>query len=508
MKRYLVLLGAVILVMALASPSLAQFKSYGHVEVGTYWLYNQGYFDKDRGDDNKRGFMERFRFYLEYGDPKTVRAVLGFEADSEAYGTASYNQGGYSGVAPGGVSGNQFNFRSTRIGGPTAANGNNMGASNTDQLSVEVKHAYLDFVIPSTPVNVTAGLQFFGIGGPLANFLMSTDLAAIKATANFAPHAVEAFYAPQYKGNLAKDNDGTLMGLRYLLKQPTANVEAFFIYDRDRRTQTESWTWTGTAAGTATNYTLTQTLTPRDYDYLPWWVGFWSSFVLGNFTIEPLAIYEGGYARKYFQNNPTTGDVKISAYELDLNLKYQIGPGLLVGVEGFYASGGDTDKTDKYNAFQFTPGSESGWGFGNGKSVFYFGNGDFQYYGYRYNAAYGGGVWFGRANVEFSPLAWLRLQANYLYIGDTSKGSLAVQPATGVANNTGYLVRTDKDVDTIGQEINLITTFKIYQNLTYMVGAAYFITGDAFKGSIPGARLADSPGDNAWNILTNLKYAF
>jgi hypothetical protein len=97
---------------------------------------------------------------------------------------------------------------------------------------------------------------------------------------------------------------------------------------------------------------------------------------------------------------------------------------------------------------------------------------------------------------------------NYLYIGDTSKGSLAVQSATGVANNTPYLSRVDADKDNVGQEINLIATLKIYNNLTYMMGFGYFITGDLFEGSIPGGRLANSPGDNAWNILTNLKYAF
>jgi hypothetical protein len=507
MKKYLVLLGAVILVMALAAPSLAQFKSYGHMEVGTYWLYNQGYFDKDRGDDNKRGMMQRYRFYLEYGDPKTVRAVLGFEADSEAWGTTSYNQGGYTGTAPGGISGNQFNFRPTRIGGPTAANGNNMGASNTDQLSLELKHAYIDFVIPSTPINVTAGLQFFGVGGPKAQFLQSTDLPAVKLTANFAPHAIEAWWSRQYAGNFSTSNNADLYGLRWLMKQQGLNVEAFFIYDYDRRVATETWTLAGTpgAAG-VTNYTLTQTIAPRDYEVKPYWVGANVSFSFANFTIEPTAIYQGGSARKYFRNNPATGDVDYSAYLLDLLVKYQLGPGLSFAVEGFYASGGDTDKTDKNNLYSFTPGSESGWSFGNDKSVFFFGNGDFQYYGYRQNTV--GGLWFGRVNAEYSPLAWLKLGVNYLYIGDTSKGSLAVQSATGVANNTPYLSRVDADKDNVGQEINLIATLKIYNNLTYMMGFGYFITGDLFEGSIPGGRLANSPGDNAWNILTNLKYAF
>jgi hypothetical protein len=291
------------------------------------------------------------------------------------------------------------------------------------------------------------------------------------------------------------------------MAQPAANVEAFFIYNRDRRTETETWTLAGTAgAAGVTNYTLTQTLTPRDYDAMPWWLGASTSFTFANFTLEPTAIYQGGDARKYFRNNPPTGDVKFSSYLLDLILKYQIGPGLSVAVEGFYASGGDTDKTDEMNLYTFTPGSESGWGFGNEKSVFYFGNGDFQYYGYRQNTV--GGHWFGRANVEYSPLAWLRLQANYLYIGDTAKGSLAAQARTGATNNAPYLSRLDKDSDDIGQEINLIATLKIYPNLTYMIGFGYFLTGDAFKGTIAGARLADNPADNAWNLLTNLKYAF
>jgi len=81
MKKYLVILGAALLVMALASPSLAQgqFQSWGFLQVEQGWTKNLTSFDSDRGDDNKRWIAERFRFFLQYGDPKTVRAVIGFE---------------------------------------------------------------------------------------------------------------------------------------------------------------------------------------------------------------------------------------------------------------------------------------------------------------------------------------------------------------------------------------------------------------------------------------------
>src|SRR5512147_3312049 len=98
MKKYLVLFGAAILVMALASPSLAQFSTWGHMEIQTIWEkqpdFNNGLpwsngsilGNKPQQDVTWKHVAERFRFYLQYGDPKTVRAVIGFEADSQEWG--------------------------------------------------------------------------------------------------------------------------------------------------------------------------------------------------------------------------------------------------------------------------------------------------------------------------------------------------------------------------------------------------------------------------------------
>jgi len=59
----------------------------------------------------------------------------------------------------------------------------------------------------------------------------------------------------------------------------------------------------------------------------------------------------------------------------------------------------------------------------------------------------------------------------------------------------------------VGQEVNLIATLKIYQNMTYTMGFGYFFPGDVYKGNANGTGV-NAPGDNAWNLLTNLKYAF
>jgi len=96
MKKYLVLFGAAILMLALASPAMAQFTSWGHMEIQTIWekapnfntqtLMYAGTISPANQDVTWRHVAERYRFYLQYGDPKTVRAVIGFEADSSDWG--------------------------------------------------------------------------------------------------------------------------------------------------------------------------------------------------------------------------------------------------------------------------------------------------------------------------------------------------------------------------------------------------------------------------------------
>jgi len=94
--------------MALAAPAVAQFTSWGHMDIETIWEKNRistpeclWQFDPPPGrtkrDEAWRHIAQRFRFYLQYGDPKTVRAVIGFEADSQDWGEQ----------AGGGTSGNQ-----------------------------------------------------------------------------------------------------------------------------------------------------------------------------------------------------------------------------------------------------------------------------------------------------------------------------------------------------------------------------------------------------------------
>ena len=46
--------------------------------------------------------------------------------------------------------------------------------------------------------------------------------------------------------------------------------------------------------------------------------------------------------------------------------------------------------------------------------------------------------------------------------------------------------------DEYGTEVDVIASYKIFDNLEYMVGAAYFFAGDYFKGTTAAATIDDN----------------
>jgi len=498
MKKYFAIFGAAILVVALASTvAMAQFKAFGHMEIESYWSNNMIYLD-NRASDNRQAVAERFRLHFTYGDPKTVQAYVMFEADSTAWGEAG--PGAYGSTM--GTAGTQ-NSNGIQNGGatgqPMLVGRNHIGSYQTDTTGLEVTWAFLDFTIPNTPLTAKVGIQRFVIGGDIGRFWMGNDAPGIMATANFAPHAIQAFWWKENKQNALKDNDNDMYGVRYLLKQQMFSVEAWFAYQNDRRSQTEVTSLvpsptpsatSGAAAGTTT-YSIQQIITDRAYEVKPWWIGLNVPMTFGNLKIDPIFIYEGGKARSY---TGTGTDVDIDAYLFDVNASYRLGPGLSFGLEGFYTTGTDSSKPTKQNRFAWATNSEGRSVFGNGKSVFMFSNTELTYYGYKQLDP--GGLWYARANVEYSPLSWLNLGANYFYIGNTG---------TGTTNPVGG--RTDQAKAYAGSEINLITTLKIYENFIYKIGMGLFLPGDCYTTPATST-VAERTADTAWNILTNLRYNF
>ncbi len=483
MKKYLVLIGAAILVMALASPSLAQFKSWGHMEIQTIWekkpdfnngrAWANGSVLAADADTTWRHVAERFRFYLQYGDPKTVRAVIGFEADSTEWGESRS-----SGTVTGG-----------RMGGYTA-----------DSTQLEVKHAYLDWIIPNTPVQVTAGLQAFAYGGRL---FWNNDAMGVKVRTDFAPHSVELFW-----GRLSDQAYGTptpspramygvadIYGASYDIKQKAWDMNVYFAYLNDMWTGWQT-TLTNPVDGT------TQTVV-NNFDDHPWWLGIQGGFRPGNWTLYGHFMYVGG--KREFKTG-TVGDQDYKAYVLEASAKYRIGPGMFVGGEFFYATGNDADTQDEIKYAPLGRDSEARSIFGNDRTVFFWMNASQM--GYYHNRQLDfQGMWYLRGNFEYSPASWVRFNANWLYIGDTSSGNpgtitsrITNGPVTKIVNSQRGAQQV-VDEDYVGQEINLITTFNIYQAFQWNVGIAAFLPGKVYEGPNESA-------DSAFAVNTKLVYAF
>jgi hypothetical protein len=521
MKKYLGLIGAMILVVALASPSLAQdwpkgFKSWGFLEIGTAYIfrpdfntalpynygntssrtstgtaygsgiattpsgYTNGYTTQagtstassnipvtkvsESNDLKLRQIAERFRWFFQYGEPKTVRGVIGFEADSVNWGEAGWTD------ADAGTT------KTTAPGAQTTSNpSGRMGTWGADQPQLEIKWAFIEFVVPSTPVVVTAGIQGYNYGGRL---LLSKDMPGLTVSADFAPHKVTAYWGRSRDVDTLKYNVNDFYGVNYSLTQKLFNINVFGLYQNDLASGAEA-----------------ATTTP--YDDHPYWLGVSGGFRPGNFDFSAAFVYLGG-KRDYKASTATDPDYR--AWAAEAMAKYRIGPGLAVGIEGFYSTGADTNDATKYKRYTLpggtsTAGSEVMWGFGNDRSIFFYYNGDFMYYwGKQLDFT---GTWYGRANVEYNPVAWVNLNFNYLYIGDTNKGT---PTGTAVINSPAYS-RLDKDEKFIGHELNVIGKIKIYDSLTYCLGFGYFIPGDVYDTSSKSA-------EDAWSFLTRLVYTF
>ena len=474
MKKYLSIFGAAILVMALAAPAMAQFKSWGHMEIQTIWEKTPNFNTQTSWANNTSGaglspgteqnitwrhFHERFRFYLQYGDPKTVRAVIGFEADGTDWGASK------SGSAPLG--------------------GGNMMVYTGDTVQLEIKHAYLDFMIPNTPVSITAGLQPFGYGG---RFLINNDGPGVTISTDFAPHSINLAWVRFNNENryTATNQDGYI--LDWKMAQKAFDVGAYVAYLNDL--------YTGRTAGAA-----------RSYDNKFYYIGASGGFRPGNWTFFLHALYSGG-TQEYHQaaGLPSVSDSDMSAWVAEALIKYQIGPGMAALVEGFYATGNDADEADKIGYFPTAQSSEARSIFGNDRTVFFWMNA--AQIGYWHNNQIDfSGLWYGRAAFEFSPTAWMRMILNYLYIRDTSTGTPGTYTnkatnasATKVVNSPRGS-RQDKDEDFVGHEINLITTLNIHKGFVYNIGLYYFLPGEVFDTSSRDA-------DASYGFNTKLVYAF
>ena len=116
----------------------------------------------------------------------------------------------------------------------------------------------------------------------------------------------------------------------------------------------------------------------------------------------------------------------------------------------------------------------------------------------RWNGALGGqnGVTTAGAYNSDNVLAW------QIFAGIKPVPKLDVKASFTNASMEQNVVNNQLS-KSIGNELDLSATYKIYDNLTYMVGFGYLWAGDAFKGSNAGATI-----DNDYLVTHKLTLSF
>lgn len=172
MKRIITIALAMCMVFGAAlNASAAEIKASGNMWVG------YDYLNKDN-DGKTNDFKQRFRTQIDIVTSEALSGTVFFEINN-TWG----NNGGKIGNGSGGDLG-------------------------TDGVNIQTRRAYIDFLIPNTPVKIRAGLQGFALPGAIAgNVVLNDDLGAIVASASFSNIDFTAVYGRPYDQKDADDND-------------------------------------------------------------------------------------------------------------------------------------------------------------------------------------------------------------------------------------------------------------------------------------------------------------
>ena len=185
MKRIIVLaLAACMVFGAVVNASATDFKASGSMWVG----YN--YLDVDNGDsgDDVNQFKQRFRTQIEMIASENLYGVAYFEIN-QTWGKNDKT-----------VEDNDENdLNIGRIGSNTG------GGIGADGVNIQTRRMYVNFLVPSTTVNVRAGIQGLALPSAVAGSpVLDDDVAAIVASSSYNGVNLTGFFARPYDSDHAE----------------------------------------------------------------------------------------------------------------------------------------------------------------------------------------------------------------------------------------------------------------------------------------------------------------
>jgi hypothetical protein len=441
-------------------------------------------------------FEQRARLFYSAKANDDLKLVLGFELDA-VFGDRS--QGSLVGLPATGNTATAFR--------------NSGGALDTDAVNIETKWTYLDFNIPGAPVNVKVGAQ--PIKDALKGILFDCDAAGVYTTTKIGSSAkVNMGYFRGYEGDAGNTGAFNLkMGVNNL---DLAILEGKLNITKDLAVGLDYYGYFDYRDSNATILDHTIAMS-ADATMGPLAL---SGFVAGQIgTIKNQSGSPGGSV------NNSTASVDMSGIAGNVAARLKAGPGT-AKIAGLYTSGDNgkdaTKNTSWLSLQQSVNGAKSQSGAGalntynesgmmllNRNAVAAGGSSDRGIAWTTNNrnqglilatAGYDANLTpklYANANVG---IAWT--SSNRLFnrndVGDTDALKPIVTGTASTRNTSRHL----------GTEFNVETGYKLYDNLTASVQAAYVILGDYYKGTNQVAGKAGTDPDNPYTTRIVLSYVF
>ncbi len=514
MKKFWVILLSLGLLMAFAMPAAAvDVKFSGHYYAQGWYVDNPSVMNKDNAPAGATNlganafYSQQFRLTTEFQVVEGLKLVTRFDALEKRWGDQSW---------AGGVGETQTRSSAAGSGSTTTA-GPNYGSKL--QENIEFERAYLDFNVPfgkfqvgymqflmwgtdflNTPLSA-GGIRYYYTQGPLM------VVAAIEKRAEGV-----GLYGGKYGGGTA-----AAPGLG------TSTIGAANDADRDVYDLGGIYKFGAGEAGLLYQYARSSL---QKFEYANGYVANlnillpYAKLTFGNFFVEGEAYYGFGSVRAYDNNGATTTngassaangnraqDVGISAMGLFLHAKYDLKPAYFGG-QFVYMSGDDNQNSDKmtggiaglfsanygFNRALILWNADYGDNMGNmkGNITSAIGSTNVRVPAASYQVnQFMDNVWFYQLYVGVQPTPKMDIKLAFSIASADKKPKNDVGTVGSAGYYTGNTVKEFAS-NSYGSELDLTASYKIYDNLTYMIGAGYLWTGDYFKGYDAGVAVQNN----------------
>ena len=162
MKRLLIVLIALVAIFALVLPASAAELKFGGLFFQKMYSSNNQHDGDDDNDDNTNWLYTRLRLYFDAVGSENLKVVSKFEMDDF--------------------------WGQSRIGSLSAD-----GGSNNDDAGLEIKNAYIDFLVPDTALNIKLGVIGAKLDKP--GLVFNDDTSGILASYKVDEFSFAALYS-------------------------------------------------------------------------------------------------------------------------------------------------------------------------------------------------------------------------------------------------------------------------------------------------------------------------